>query len=163
MKKIELFFSALRVPVDYLMIVLAGILAYFLRIAQPVKELRPLLYEFGLRQYAEILLIMGGVFVIIFSIEGLYDVRSTKKITYNKSNVKQGYRIQLFYGSENGAIRTQNKFREIYPNTSCSLVFDSPNWKIKVGNYKTRLIADKHLQEIITEFGDAIVIEPKKK
>jgi len=87
MKKIELFFSALRVPVDYLMIILAGILAYFLRIAQPVKELRPLLYEFGLRQYAEILLIMGGVFVIIFSIEGLYDVRSTKKIT------KEVYRV----------------------------------------------------------------------
>ena len=105
-----------------------------------------------------------------FSQEGIVTVDSpqevktliSKKITHNAS-FKKGYRIQLFYGSENGAIRSQNKFRSLFPNTSCSLEFDSPNWKVKVGNYKTRLIADKHLQEIIIEFGDAIVIEPKKK
>lgn len=102
----------------------------------------------------------------IITIESSQDIKNLvkNKITYNaNSHIKKGYRIQLFYGSENGAINTQNRFREIFPNTSCSLEFDSPNWKVKVGNYKTRLMADKHLQEIITEFGDAIVIEPKKK
>jgi len=89
----------------------------------------------------------------------------TKKIIYNKTihNTNSTYTIQLFYGSENGAIRTQNKFRELFPNTTSSLEFDSPNWKVKVGHYKSRLIADKHLQEIILTFGDAIVLEPKKK
>ncbi len=88
----------------------------------------------------------------------------SQKIQYNSTNVNSfdSYRIQLFYGSENGALRTQSKFRELFPNTATSLEYDSPNWKIKVGHYKTRLIADKHLQEIILSFGDAIVIEPKK-
>jgi len=88
-----------------------------------------------------------------------------KKIAYNKTipTTSNNYRIQIFYGSENGAIRNQNKFREYFPNTSTSLEFDSPNWKVKVGSYKNRLQADKHLQEFILIFGDAIVIEPKKK
>ena len=102
----------------------------------------------------------------VVTIDSSQEVKSLveKKITYNTTdNRSKNYRIQLFYGSENGAISTQNKFRSIFPNTSCSLEFDSPNWKVKVGNYKTRLIADKHLQEIIMEFGDAIVMEPKKR
>lgn len=87
-----------------------------------------------------------------------------RKINYNATidTKTNNYRIQLFYGSESGAIRTQAKFEELFPNTTSDLEFDSPNWKIKVGNYKTRLIADKHLQTIIQEFDDAIVIEPKK-
>ena len=87
-----------------------------------------------------------------------------RKIVYNaKKVVAKNYRIQLFYGSENGAIRTRNKFRSLFPNTSTSLEYDSPNWKIKVGEYKTRLIADKNLSTIILAFGDAIVLEPQKK
>ena len=87
----------------------------------------------------------------------------TKKIAYNTSKKKEKkYRIQLFYGSENGAIRTQTNFRITFPYVSSDLEFDSPNWKVKVGNYKTRLIADKHLQKIILKFRDAIVLEPKK-
>ncbi len=89
----------------------------------------------------------------------------TKKIAYNKTApiANANFKIQLFYGGENGAIRTQNKFRELFPNTPSSLIFDSPNWKVRVGNYRNRLEADKHLQEIILTFGDAIVLEPKKK
>jgi len=101
----------------------------------------------------------------IITIDSSQEIKDlvSKKITYNTTNIStSNYRIQLFYGSENSAIKVQNKFRELFPTTSCNLEYDSPNWKIKVGNYKTRLKADKHLQEVILEFGDAIVIEPKK-
>ncbi|HIE44647.1 MAG TPA: SPOR domain-containing protein [Flavobacteriaceae bacterium] len=102
----------------------------------------------------------------VIQIDSSQDIKNlvTKKITYNTTNnTQKSYKIQLFYGSEGGAIRTLNKFRELFPNTSSNLIFDSPNWKVKVGNYKTRLKADKHLQEVILVFGDAIVLEPKKK
>ncbi len=104
--------------------------------------------------------------------EGIIQIESSpqieklvaRKISYNKTHINKlpNYRIQIFYGSENGAIRNQNKFRELFPGTSCSLEYDSPNWKVKVGYYKTRLEADKQLHEIRLTFGDAIVLEPKK-
>ncbi len=86
----------------------------------------------------------------------------TKKIDYNKENrTVDGYRIQLFYGSENGVSSVRNKFASLFPNTATYVDYESPEWKVRVGNYKTRLEADRALQEIILNFGDAIVIEFK--
>jgi len=76
MKKAELFFSAVRVPIDYLMIVLAGLLAFYLRTTEAVQDLRPLLYEFSVREYLQILLVVAAFFVIVFAIERLYSIRS---------------------------------------------------------------------------------------
>ena len=79
MKKSELFFSALQVPVDYVMIIFAGIAVYVLRINPSIQEFRPVLYQFGLRQYAEMLLIVAAFFVAIYAIDGLYDIMATKR------------------------------------------------------------------------------------
>ncbi len=99
------------------------------------------------------------------TIDSSQEIRNlvTKKINYNTTNKSlDNFQIQLFYGSENGAEKTLNKFRKLFPTTISKLEFDSPNWKVKVGRYKTRLKADKNLQEFIIIFGDAIVIETKK-
>jgi len=87
MKKSELFFSALQVPVDYLMIIIAGFAAYFLRLNPSVLEIRPVLYQFALRQYSEMLLVVGAFFVAIYAIDGLYDIRATKR------TVREIYRV----------------------------------------------------------------------
>ena len=79
MKKSELFFSALQVPIDYFMIVCGGLVAYFLRINPAVQEIRPILYQFSLRQYAESLLVIGVFFVLVYAIDGLYNIRATKR------------------------------------------------------------------------------------
>lgn len=84
----------------------------------------------------------------------------SKKISYNKKHhIIEGYRIQLFYGSESGVANARNKFVSLFPNTATYIDYESPEWKVRVGNYKTRLEADRALQEIILSFGDAIVIE----
>ncbi len=81
MKKSELFFSALQVPVDYLMIMLAGFLAYILRINPSIQESYPILYQLGNRQYAEMVLMVAAFFVIVYAIDGLYNIRATKRIS----------------------------------------------------------------------------------
>jgi len=85
-----------------------------------------------------------------------------KKINYNKSNPSiEGYRIQLFNGNESGANDTRNKFLALFPNTPTSLDWDSPEWKVRVGKYKTRLEVDKAIEEIKKAFGYAIVVKMK--
>jgi hypothetical protein len=100
--------------------------------------------------------------------EGTLEVNSSseikkliqKKISYNNSNPKiKGYRIQLFNGSESGANNTRNKFLALFPNATTSVDWDSPEWKVRVGKYKTRLEVDKAVEEIKLAFGNAIVIE----
>lgn len=89
MKKSELFFSALQVPVDYVMIVFAGIVAYALRFNSNIQELRPVLFEeeIGFRQYVEISLAVATFFVLIYAVDGLYDIRATKR------TLRESYRV----------------------------------------------------------------------
>ena len=87
-----------------------------------------------------------------------------KKRAYNK-NLKyiKGYKIQLFYGSENAAIGVRDKFRTSFIDISSELKFHSPYWKVWVGSYKTRLEADRSLVEIKEGFPSAIIIPAKVK
>ncbi len=85
-----------------------------------------------------------------------------KRITYNKANPKiNGYRIQIYYGSENGAISARNKFLGLFPDSAVYVVYESPDWKVKVGNFKTKLEADKAREEILLSFDGAFVLEEK--
>ncbi|MDD5566934.1 MAG: sugar transferase [Patescibacteria group bacterium] len=78
MKRSELVFSAILVPVDYLMILVSGLVAYRLRFSE-IATLRPVVYELPLREYFSILLIVGVVWVVVFIFSGLYAIQSTRR------------------------------------------------------------------------------------
>jgi len=79
MKKSELFFSAIQVPVDFIMIVLAALTAFSVRNVPSIIELKPLLYSFPFDAYLKIVLIVSPLFLLIYALEGLYDIRATRK------------------------------------------------------------------------------------
>ncbi len=78
MKRAELLFSAILVPVDYLMIILAGLAAYRLRFWE-IASLRPVVYELPFREYFSIVVGVGIVWLAVFAFSGLYAIRSTKR------------------------------------------------------------------------------------
>jgi len=80
MKKSELFFSAVQVPVDFLMIVLAAMTAFAVRNVPQIIQLKPKLYTFAFDDYMRIVFLVAPVFILIYAIEGLYDIRATRKI-----------------------------------------------------------------------------------
>lgn len=82
-----------------------------------------------------------------------------QKIEYNKSNRKgKGYKIQLYNGNESKAYRIKGNF-EIAYGIVAVLSYESPEWKVRVGNYKTRLEADRALLKIKEKFAGAIILE----
>ncbi len=97
MKKSELFFSALQVPVDYFMIVAAGLSAFFLRRIESVQEIRPILYQFSLREYFQIILVVAAFFVVIYAIDGLYYIKATKKPLREVYNVARATMVGLMF------------------------------------------------------------------
>jgi len=78
MKKSELFFAILLVPVDFLMIVLAALLAFWLRFTPSVLEIKPVLFDFLFQDYLRVVLFVAPLFLLIFAVEGLYSLRSTR-------------------------------------------------------------------------------------
>lgn len=84
-----------------------------------------------------------------------------KKIEYNKKNRRaKGYKIQLYNGNESTAYRVKGNFENTY-GIVAALKYESPEWKVRVGNYKTRLEADRALLLFKEKFGGAIIIETK--
>lgn len=80
MKKIESFFSALFVPVDYLLIVLAGISAYYLRFSDISSEIRPVIFSLPFQNYFRSVLIIAAIWVVIFILSGVYHIRDARRV-----------------------------------------------------------------------------------
>lgn len=80
-----------------------------------------------------------------------------KKRKFNKEK-GYGFRIQLDNGFETVIKTTQSKFKLAFPLMKTYILFVSPEWKVQVGDYKTRLEADKILNDIKLKFPSAIVV-----
>ncbi|MBP5993833.1 MAG: sugar transferase [Candidatus Moranbacteria bacterium] len=79
MKRSEIFFSALQLPVDLLMISLAALSAYYVRNIPQILALRPKLYDITLSGFMEVIFFVAPIFVLIFALEGLYQMRTTRR------------------------------------------------------------------------------------
>jgi len=90
------------------------------------------------------------------------DALVRQKKQYNQNlKTTDGFKIQLFYGGEKQSYEVQNEFTMQFPEIPAKLIFSSPQWKVQVGNFKTRLEADRALVEIKQSFSSAIILATK--
>ncbi|MBU3905798.1 sugar transferase [Patescibacteria group bacterium] len=80
MKRSELFFSFLLVPLDFAMITLAGVSAYYIRYAQFFQELRPVIFNLQFGGYIKIVLLIAALWLIIFAFSGLYNIKGSRRL-----------------------------------------------------------------------------------
>lgn len=80
MKKNELLFGALLLPIDYLALVVAGITAYSIRFGSTVTKIQPVFFTIPFERYVTIVLVTAVGWVVIFAWSGLYTLRSTRRI-----------------------------------------------------------------------------------
>ncbi|MCL7761940.1 SPOR domain-containing protein [Polaribacter sp. Z014] len=81
----------------------------------------------------------------------------SKKRSFN-STYGFGYRIQLYNGNESKARSIIARFKVEFPENFSKLVYKAPDWKVHVGNYKTKLEADKDIVKFQEKFSGIIVI-----
>jgi len=80
MKKTESFFSALLVPLDFLMMFLAGISAYYLRFSDISEGIRPVIFSLPLHSYLPSVLTVAALWIVIFMLSGVYQIRDARRI-----------------------------------------------------------------------------------
>ena len=87
----------------------------------------------------------------------------TKLLEYKKDvKTVDLYKIQLDFGSRSEAESLKRKFQNTFAQWPAEMVYETPNYKVWVGNFSTRLEADIALLEIKKKFSKAMVFEPKK-
>jgi uncharacterized protein YxjI len=72
------------------------------------------------------------------------------------------YKIQIFSGKSEDAKKTLTDFKREYTNIDGTIIFNTPNYKVLVGNFKTRIEAERNLAEIRKKYKSVFLIKPSK-
>ena len=72
------------------------------------------------------------------------------------------YRIQIFNGPSEAAKKTLIEFKQEFKNLDGTIIFNTPNYKVWVGNFRTRMEAERNLVEIKKIYKTVFLIKPSK-
>ena len=86
-----------------------------------------------------------------------------KKSLEKENKLSDGFTIQLYYGELGRANSVIRKYRNIYATWPASIEYETPNYKVWVGNFGSRLDADRALVEIQRDFPAAFILKPDRK
>ncbi len=81
MKRADLAFAFLLVPLDYLALITAAAAAYSLRFASTVTTIRPVIFDLSFERYMSAALSFSLVILAIFAVSGLYAIRQQRIAT----------------------------------------------------------------------------------
>lgn len=79
MKRTQMFFMIVQLPLDFLMLLLAGISAYYLRFTDWAVSLKPVLFQMSLGQFLDVILPLILVWMVVFALAGLYSIDPNRK------------------------------------------------------------------------------------
>jgi hypothetical protein len=72
------------------------------------------------------------------------------------------YKIQIFNGPSETAKKTLIEFKQEFKNLDGTIIFNTPNYKVWVGNFRTRMEAERNLVEIKKNYKTVFLIKPSK-
>lgn len=74
-----------------------------------------------------------------------------------------GYRIQIFFdsgiNSSDRAKQVRDEFLSFFPDIPAYVSWKAPNYRVRVGDFRSRLEAEKMLQSILIAYPNAWVIK----
>ena len=100
-------------------------------------------------------------YVIIGQDQRIEELIQKQKEIHSIDNTIDGFRVQIFMESGNDAVEHANavmeEFKANYPDIPIYLVFGQPYYRLRVGDFRTRLEAEKMFQTLSQEYKKAFV------
>jgi hypothetical protein len=85
-----------------------------------------------------------------------------KKKLNTLTTTSDRYRIQIFNGSNDESKKSLIQFKKDNKEFDATIIFSTPVYKVWVGNFKTRIEAERNLIDIKKKYPNAILIKPNK-
>lgn len=94
------------------------------------------------------------------------DPRIEKLIkTYDKLKKKNNkvsvYRVQVFSGARDNATKALNYFKKQHTKQYSNIIYDQPNFKVKVGAFRTKEDANNFIKSLNKDYQSAFVLKEK--
>jgi len=85
-------------------------------------------------------------------------INKQKEINLQKQTMP-GYRIQVYFGvNRQKATEVKSEFSSKHLDVNSYLTYSQPNFKVRVGDFRTRLEAQKFLKEIQGVYGTSFIV-----
>ena len=97
------------------------------------------------------------------------EIRSAlnRQVANHAARDYNGFRIRLYFASTRTAREESasiiRRFNNMYPHVQAYRTYVSPNFKVTVGNFRTRLDAEAFLRRIKGDFPDAFIVRERFK
>ncbi len=92
-----------------------------------------------------------------------FEILLNEKRKINTSlTVNDSYKIQIFSGESEKAKKILTDFKQEFENIDGTIIFNTPNYKVWIGNFKTRIEAEQKLIEIKKKYKTVLLIKPNK-
>lgn len=102
MKKIHLFFQLIKILLDFVLIIIGGILAYHIRFTEFFVKIKPVMFDLTFKQWIFYLVIISLISIFIFSINGIYSLKSKNHFFIEATRIlfslTASYVLFLVYG-----------------------------------------------------------------
>ncbi|MCG9791522.1 SPOR domain-containing protein [Flavobacterium algicola] len=76
-------------------------------------------------------------------------------------DVNERYKIQVYTGNSEGAKKALYDCKQEYKELDGTMVFFTPNYKVWIGNFRTRLEAVRCSMEIKKKYPNMLIIKPQ--
>lgn len=70
----------------------------------------------------------------------------------------EGYRVQLFFGKREKAKELKEDFEEEYPDIGAYIDYLAPNFRLRVGDFRTRIDAYRLMQDLGDDLGRPYIV-----
>ena len=74
--------------------------------------------------------------------------------------LNEAYKIQIFYGNSEESKKKLQEFKREFKDLDGTIIFNSPNYKVWVGNFKTRIEVERAMFDIKKKHPTALIIKP---
>ncbi len=76
--------------------------------------------------------------------------------------INDRYKIQIFNGESEASKKILMDFKKDNKDMDATIVFSTPLYKVWVGNFKTRIEAEKKLNDLKKKYPNSFLIKPNK-
>jgi len=94
--------------------------------------------------------------------EKISELLILKKKLETKNKLSDGYTIQLYYGDLEVANKIIREYQKYFDSWPAYIKYETPNYKVWIGNFNSRLEADRARIEIRNKYPSAFILKPDR-
>lgn len=76
--------------------------------------------------------------------------------------INDRFKIQVFNGDSENSKKQLMAFKKEFTTLDCTIIFSTPLYKVWVGNFKTRIEAERTLLDIKKKFPNSFLVKPNR-